>query len=550
MEDGSREEETKEEPEKSEEVENLASEHLNGVSLATDTTGLRDELLADDLAKFLAKFADGGSVYRCEACSVFLYFSSAGAFWKHFEDEHLVDELQIKIEAEKYRRAHPNFRVESAPKDRCKACGTWLRCDEAKWTRHLKKAHNGMTLTEYFVRHEFVPVPFEPEEVQGEDMRGRGEREITVNEGEKGTDAWENTVSSTPEPGSNANTEAPTATDGRQDEIDDRKNEGNKTIAVCYPAEMKIEEVRSIDPNDEDELDDIWDVLALHSELVTEQHPILIGPENPDINLLNRPFLNILKQQEIRERYNLCLYECQICLALFDSIIGISAHLNYRHEINFADHAALYGKARVLENYFLCELCRLRKYDGCSQTFCDGDLIQQHLLYSHGLNLLQYDKIVRGEDLWYDSCIYRCRLCPSGSTFAGIRKFETHFAADHAGGNRKTAMATVCKSNYECVICLKSIPGVPGVFDQHVSQKHGLATDDYLKLFIQKLMHPGASVIRVEVPVVEVPKEWYNGCLFKCFICHEFLNGSDHLINHVSDKHGMPYEFYRYVCQP
>ena len=47
MEDGPREEGTKEEPDKFEEDENLALEHLSGVSLSTDTTGLRDDLVAE-----------------------------------------------------------------------------------------------------------------------------------------------------------------------------------------------------------------------------------------------------------------------------------------------------------------------------------------------------------------------------------------------------------------------------------------------------------------------------------------------------------------------
>ena len=564
MEDGPREEGTKEEPDKFEEDENLALEHLSGVSLSTDTTGLRDDLVAEALAEFLAKFANGGSVYRCEACPVYLYFSSADPFWKHFEDEHLVDELRVKTEAEEYRRAHPNFRVESAPKDRCKACGTKLRCDKWKWSRHLKKDHGGMSLEEYFVRYEFVPVSGESEEVEREETRANEEREKQNNGKEEedrkeGTVAVagcstleENAVPSTPEPRSNTNTEEPT--DVRlTEQVDDCNNEGNKTTAECSLADVKIEQVRTIDPH-EDDRDGFGDEIEFHCELVAEEHPIIIGPENPDTKILNQPFLNILKLQEMRERYNLCLYECQICLALFDSFVGIVSHLNSRHEINFADHEAYYGRARVMENFSFCEICHHDKFDARdvdtyfrvpSQIFSDGHPIQRHLLNAHGLNLLQYDKIVRGEDLWFDTCVYRCRLCPSATMFAGSREFETHFAAEHAGEKKKAAMAVVCKSNYECVICQKVVPGVPGVFDQHLSQKHGLETADYLKLFLQWLLRPGAKVIRVEVPAVEVPREWYNGCLFKCSICQAYLNGSDHLSWHVDAKHGMPYQTYR-----
>ena len=67
----------------------------------------------------------------------------------------------------------------------------------------------------------------------------------------------------------------------------------------------------------------------------------------------------------------------------------------------------------------------------------------------------------------------------------------------------------------------------------------------YLKLFVMTLLHPRAKVVRVEVPAVEVPEEWYNACLFKCSLCNAYLNGSGHLAHHVDTKHGMPFHVYR-----
>ena len=518
-------------------------------------TGLRDDLVAEALAEFLAKLTNGGSVYRCEVCPVYLYFYSAEAFWKHFKDEHVEDESRIKAEADAYRRAHPEFRVDTGPrpKDRCKACGTWLRRDEAKWSVHLRKAHDGMTLEDYFVRYEFVPV-------SGESKEAERVKEKRVNEEKDREDGIvascstveENTILSTPQLGSNTNSDVlPDDLFLEQDDLDDCNNEGNQATAECSLAIMKIQEVRTIDPHEGDR-DDFSDEIEVQSDFVTEEHQIIIGPENPDTHILHQPFLNILKLHEMRERYNLCLYECQICLALFDSLVGICSHFHSRHEINIADHTAYHGRTRVMENSSFCELCYHKKLD-CftpNQMLSDGHVIQQHLLRVHGLNLLQYDRIVRGEDLWFDTCVYRCRLCPSADTFAGIRKFEAHFASEHAGEKRKSAMATICKSYYECVICQKVVPGVAGVFDQHLSQKHGLQAADYLKLFVQTLLQTGAKVIRVEVPAVEVPKEWFNGCLFRCSICPAYLNGSGHLSRHVDAKHGISFQIYRYVLHP
>ena len=584
MEDGPREDGTKEEPDKFEEDETVSLEHISGVSLATDTTGLRDELVSEALAEFLAEFTNGGSVYRCEVCPVFLYFFSAKAFWKHFENEHVEDELQFKTDAAEYRAAHPGFRVDIAPKARCKACGTWLRRDEAKWSKHLRKAHAGMRLEEYFVRYEFVP--------ESEEARATEEAESVeemVNEAKDREEGGivagcstreENAILSTPEPGTNTNGDDPTDDHSlEQDEVDDCYNGENQTTGEGSVTVMKIKEVRTIDPH-EDDRDDFRDEVEVESEFVTEEHQIIIGPENPDTHILNQPFLNIIKLQEMRERYNLCLYECQLCFCHWDSIVGLVTHLNSRHEINIADHKAHYGEFRVMENYYFCKICCDSRFDllGCNrdvtkpccdsrfdlvgcdrdftmsafcrshypcQMYSDGHEIQLHLLHAHGLNLLQYDRIVRGEDLWFDTCVYRCRLCPSADTFAGIRKFETHFAAEHAGQKKKAAMAVVCKSNYECVICKKLVPGVPGVFDGHLSQQHGLAAVDYLELFLRTLLRPKAKVKRVEVNAVEVPEEWFNGCLFKCAICQAYLSGSGHLTRHVNDRHGLPFPLYR-----
>ena len=565
MEDDPTADGTKEEPARFGEDGHLALEHLPAVSLTSDASGLRDELVAEACAEFLAKFASDGSVYRCEACPVFIYFSSATDFWIHFNIEHLVDESRGKEEAEKYRRAHPDFRVQTAPKVRCKACGSAIRCDKDIWVRHLKRAHQGMTLEEYFVRCEFVPLSSESEKAEGAEPRTDEESKGEVN---KEKDEEERTVEDTAFKGSTPKEGGfPTAPESErvtnseyptqdclleQDEVNASNNEENQN-SECSLADMKIEEVRSIDPHVDDP-EDYAEEIALHTGVVTEEHPIIIGPENPDTHVLNQLFLNILKLQEMRERYNRCLYECQICLALFDSLFGFVSHLHSRHEINHADHNANHGRAMVMENYSFCEFCYHGTNDetndpflimGPSQFFCDGSVMQSHLLEFHGLNLLQYDKIVRGEDLWYDTCVYRCRLCPSADTFAGAGKFDSHFAAKHAGGKKKAVMALVCKSSYECVICQEVLPGVPGVFDQHVSQKHGLAAADYLRLFVMTLLHPRAKVVRVEVPAVEVPEEWYNACLFKCSLCNAYLNGSGHLAHHVDNKHGMPFHVYR-----
>ena len=516
-----------------EEGSDLAStEYVSGVSLPSDDTGLCDDLVTEALADFLAEFTNGGNVYRCEACPVHWYFNSQLAFWEHFTEEHVDDKSRQKTAAAEYRAAHPSYRIDTAPKARCKACGASLRRDRAKWDRHLNKEHGGIKLKEYFVRYEFVPVSGESEEEE--------EREGATND-VSGNAPHENAIPSAVEPTTNHHDELQNDEFIEQDTVGVWATEGDQTAT-----ETEVGVVRTIvDPCSS------CDEIEVDSEIEIEEHPVILGPVNPDSGILTQPFLNILKLPELKERYNRCVFECQICHAFFDSVVGIVAHLNSRHDINYADHNAKYGRARVMENVFSCELCDGRfdqgrnRFRSANELYRDGHLIQRHLLHAHNLNLLQYDRIVRGGDLWYDTCVYRCRLCPSGETFPGSAGFDTHFAAAHAGQVKKTSMALVCKSNYECAVCLKVVPGVPGIFDCHLGGKHGLAATDYLKLWVQTLLRPSAKVVRVEVPAVEVPKEWFNGCLFACAICNEHLNGSDHMERHVMTLHKIPYPAYK-----
>ena len=503
-----------------------SSEFVSGVSLLSDDTDLRDDLVTEALAEFRAEFTNGGNVYRCEVCPVHCYFNSQLAFWKHFTEEHVEDKSRRKTAAAEYRAAHPDYRIDTAPKAQCKACWAWLRRDWARWSRHLEKEHGGIELEEYFVRYEFVPVSGESEE-----------REDATNIVSAGT-PHENVIPSATASKRNHHDELPNDEFIEQDTLSVCEMEGDQTAA-----EMEGGVGTIVDPCSS------CDEIEVGGDIEIEEHPII--PVNPDTGILTQPFLNMLKLTELKERYNRCVFECQICHMFFDSVVGIVAHLNSRHDINYADHNAKYGRARVMENVFSCELCDGRfdpdrnRFRSPNELFSDGHLIQRHLLHAHGLNLLQYDRIVRGGDLWYDTCVYRCRLCPSGETFAGSAGFDAHLAAAHAGQSKKTSMALVCKSNYECAVCQKVVAGVPGTFDRHLGEKHGLAATDYLKLWIQTLLRPSAKVTRVEVPAVEVPKEWFNGCLFACAICKEHLNGSDHMERHVITLHKLPYPAYK-----
>ncbi len=501
---------------------------------------LEDAFLGSDreetLSRAFEEFQKGSSLYQCAICGENGSVSSPNFtcsidFWHHVEHCHNID---VAL----YKSTYPNYCMKTSIK-RCKICNLKVTHDRGKWLRHLKKKHDNISLYEYFTQHEFSKeTPSTSTATSASEYLKETCDEISNTSGstasiEEDANSFseasngalppvdsQHEVSETKETTSNA---SESMLLDNQLQVEDRLSSCDNSASICVianvqsiaPENIPIDPTAIADPDIQDEPEGVWIRAASR-------------PANEAV--LSHRFLNLLRLKEIRAKYNRCVFSCHLCHTFFDAFHSLVSHLEHRHAVDHPTHTANCGTPRVLENQLMCELCH-------NQLYCDAYLVQEHLLCVHGINLLQYDRLLSYSDDWFDTCAYRCRICKEA--FGGEGKFKEHMAASHPGASVHKSMGVISQSTYDCGVCKAKVRGRHGDLDTHVAKRHDMTVRDFYMLLVRLLTHPGSVVYADDPTKAGDLGEWYNGCLFVCNLCKENLGGSDHLKRHVETKHDM-----------